>query len=915
MAKEQSEKQDRLKKLENLKKQGITPYPATAKKTHNISAVVEDFSKLDNKKLFLCGRVMSKRGHGKLIFSKFKDESGEIQIVFEQNELGKDKYKNLKNIDVADILEIQGNIFTTQKGEKSVLVKDYRLLSKALEPLPDKWHGIKDEETRYRKRYLDILLNPEVKDMFEKKAIFWQSMRDFLLKKDFLHVKTPVLENTPGGADAAAFATHHNALDTDLYLRISMGELWQKRLMVAGYEKTFEIGRQFRNEGIDPEHLQDYTQMEFYMAYANYEDGMKLVEEMFKHVVKQTFGTYKFKINKFNVDLSKKWERIDYVDLIEKEFKINVIEANEKEIEKICAKNKIEIPDGVGKGRLIDNLMKRARKTVTGPAFLINHPVEVSPLAKRKENDPKRVERYQPLIAGSELGNGYTELNDPLDQADRFAEQAKLREAGDEEAQMHDKEFVEALEHGMPPTTGFGVSERLFSFLMDKPIRECALFPLLRPKHKIDTPVTKKNKVKNITKDEIFYVDNAVMSTFSDLKISYSIVKGVEVKREDKKLEEFKKKNISNKEQAKEKLSNLKILEDYRNIFKKTGVDPTSKKPSPIALLDRLSTGKPLYKINTVVDAVNLVVMKYGISMGAFDYDKIKFPSALRFAEAGEEFLPILEKKSKKIKAGELVYADQEKIICRDLNYRDSEYTKITEKTKNVILYIDGASSTSQEEVDQALKEAEELIIKFCGGEKNMNNTDFNIPREESLKLLQEHMKDQANLNHSREAEVIMRALAKHLNEDQELWGALGLLHDVDWEYGVDTHCAKCRDILNEAGYDDFFIETIISHGYGASDCAQGALKNKKRETKIQYALAAAETITGLIYASALVRPDKKLASVKVKSIKKKFKDKSFAAKVDREVIKECENLGLELSEFLEISLQAMQEISDEIGV
>ncbi|MBI5222177.1 MAG: lysine--tRNA ligase, partial [Candidatus Magasanikbacteria bacterium] len=370
----------------------------------------------------------------------------------------------------------------THKGEPTVLVKNWTLLAKALLPLPDKFHGLQDEELRLRKRYLELISNPELKELFRQKSRFWQATREFLLKEGFLEVETPVLESTCGGADANPFVTHLNALDMDVYLRISMGELWQKRLMVAGFEKTFEIGRQFRNEGMSREHLQDYTQMEFYWAYADDEKGMELVEKLIKHVAKETFGTLKFDTGEFKVvDLSKKWEKIDYTDTIKKILRIDVLKASEKEIRTKLDGLKIEYEKHETKGRLIDSLWKHCRKSIKGPAFLVGNPVVVSPLAKRCDDNPKLTHRFQPIIGGSELGNGYAELNDPLDQAERFKEQTKMREAGDMEAQMHDKDFIEALEHGMPPTCGFGFSERLFAVLADRPIRDCVLFPLVKP--------------------------------------------------------------------------------------------------------------------------------------------------------------------------------------------------------------------------------------------------------------------------------------------------------------------------------------------------------------------------------------------------------------------------------------------------
>ena len=481
-----SEREDRIKKLAELKEKGIDPYPAKAKRSHLINGVLGDFKKLEKAKktITIVGRLRSKRSHGNLTFSNLQDQSGTIQVALSKKEVGDDEYKNfIKLMDMGDFIEITGICFVTHKGEQSIMATSWKILSKALRPLPDKWHGFKDEEERLRRRYLDIIFDENVHDMIERRSKFWNSIREFLEKKGFLEVETPVLETTTGGADARPFATHHNALDMDVYLRISMGELWQKRLMVAGLEKTFEIGRQFRNEGMDAEHLQDYTQMEFYWAYANYEDGMKLVEDLFKYVAEETFGTLKFQIGKFDIDLGKKWARYDYQETVKKYTGIDILNTDLKQIEKKLKDLKIEYDKkGFNITRAIDNLWKYCRKQIAGPGFLVGVPTTISPLAKSFEDNQELTQRFQPIIAGSELGNGYSELNDPIDQAERFKEQQKLREAGDEEAQMFDHEFVEALEYGMPPTCGFGMSERVFSFLMNKSTRECQIFPLMKPK-------------------------------------------------------------------------------------------------------------------------------------------------------------------------------------------------------------------------------------------------------------------------------------------------------------------------------------------------------------------------------------------------------------------------------------------------
>ena len=512
----------RIEKLKKLEASGILAYPAKTKRTHTIKQALESFfpperdpakggTKLAKAKkcVVLSGRIMAQRGHGGATFLDIQDGSRatsdvartratsdvsatKIQVLLKEDKLGEKGYKFFLDVfDIGDFVEIKGKLFTTKRGEKTIEAEDYKMLAKSLLPLPEKWHGICDIEECLRKRYLDILFHPEVKAMIEKRAIFWNSIREFLMEKGFLEVETPVLETTPGGADARPFITHHNALDMDIYLRISMGELWQKKLMVAGFEKTFEIGRQFRNEGMDAEHLQDYTQMEFYWGYADFEMGMEMVEEMYKYVAKKTFGTLKFKIHGFDVDFSKKWEKYDYTSTIAKYTGVNIDTASLSEMEKALQKLKIDYDEkGFNITRAIDNLWKHCRKNISGPGFLINVPVVMEPLAKKMEpaspsqggKNSQKVQRFQVILAGSEMGKGYSELNDPLDQAERFLEQQKLRDKGDEEAQRYDKDFIEALEYGMPPTCGFGVSERLFSFLMDKPSRDCQIFPLMKPK-------------------------------------------------------------------------------------------------------------------------------------------------------------------------------------------------------------------------------------------------------------------------------------------------------------------------------------------------------------------------------------------------------------------------------------------------
>lgn len=479
-----NERDDRLKKMEEFINNGVNPYPAKVKRDFGIGSVLADFESLadSQKEFYIVGRLRSKREHGNLAFANLEDASGNIQLAFSKKDIGVEAYKSfLKLIDVADFIEVKGSVFLTHKGEKSVMVKEWKLLTKALRPIPDAWYGLKDEDELFRKRYLDLLLNKDLRDLFYKKALFWEVTRDFMKRHGFFEVETPTLEVTTGGAEANPFKTHHDDFDIPVYLRISIGELWQKRLMAAGYEKVFEIGRAYRNEGSSPNHLQEFTNMEFYWAYADYEMGMKLAQELYQEIALKVFGKTKFKTREFEYDLAGEWPRIDYRDEVLKQTGVDVLKTSEEEMKKKLEELKVKY-EGDNRERLTDTLWKYCRKNIAGPVFLINHPKLVSPLAKAKPENPELTERFQIIIAGAEIGNGFSELNDPIDQYNRFKLQQELIDRGDKEAMMPDWEFVEMLEHGMPPTCGFGFGERLFAFLVDKPIRETTLFPLMKPK-------------------------------------------------------------------------------------------------------------------------------------------------------------------------------------------------------------------------------------------------------------------------------------------------------------------------------------------------------------------------------------------------------------------------------------------------
>ena len=472
----------RIKKLSRLRELGIDPYPNGFPHRDLVRVARE---KAVGTVVRVAGRLVLWRRHGGATFATLRDQSDQIQIHLRRDTLGTDAYEVVKLLDVGDFVGVEGALFITKSGELTVEVHQLTVLTKALLPLPEKWHGLTDPETRVRKRHLTLLTDPEAREVLVQRARFVRSIRTFLEREDFLEVATSALERIPGGADAEPFVTHHNALDADYYLRISL-ELAHKRLLVGGFERVYEIGRVFRNEGISREHLQDYDLLEFYWTYADLEELKQLVQRFYTTVIEETFGTLKLTYGDDELDFAPPWPESDYFELFREIAGVDLNDYPTVESLRPIVKEHVgsEPEPGLGRGRLIDMIYKRAiRPTLTRPQFLVNHPVDISPLAKRDPDDPSRVQRLQVLIAGSEVGNGFAELNDPLDQRERFEEQQRLREAGDREAQMLDEEFLEALEYGMPPTAGFGVSiERWLMYLTNRPsIRDVVAFPLTRP--------------------------------------------------------------------------------------------------------------------------------------------------------------------------------------------------------------------------------------------------------------------------------------------------------------------------------------------------------------------------------------------------------------------------------------------------
>jgi lysyl-tRNA synthetase class 2 len=478
----------RIEKLKKLRELGINPYPAQSVKDYPNKYIVDNFDKFKGRLVTLTGRLMSHRKHGNIIFGHLQDESGNIQLFIQSSELGETNcdtqsigFKDLKLLDIGDFLEVKGEVMKTSSGEISLKAKRLKLLAKSVRPLPEKWEGLQDEELIFRRRYLDLIMNPKRREFFKRKAKFWEMCRGFMKKEGFLEVETPILEHVTGGADARPFMTHHNALDEDFYLRIST-ELYQKRLIGGGFEKIFTLGPNFRNEGIDEEHLQEYYQLEWYWAYADYRKNMNLVKKLFQHLAKEVYGKTKFTSHGHEFDLSANWQEIDYVKIIKEKLDIDIFNDPKEKMLQVLKANGIVLEGLANKPRIIDNLWKIIRKNIAGPAFLMGIPKFISPLAKSRSDDERLTERFQVIIGGTELGNGYSELNDPFDQYERFREQQNAREMGDEEAQMMDIDYIEMLEYGMPPTSGYGQSERVFWILEDVPARAATLFPQMKKK-------------------------------------------------------------------------------------------------------------------------------------------------------------------------------------------------------------------------------------------------------------------------------------------------------------------------------------------------------------------------------------------------------------------------------------------------
>jgi len=489
MAQLEKIKKVRIAKLKDLKKHLILPYPQRVKRTHTISEALKQFSKLtkSKKEIFLVGRIKSLRAHGALTFLDLEDGTAKIQALLSKTNLGEKAYRFfLKDFDIGDFVNLRGVLFTTKKGEKTIKVSDYKILAKSFKPLPEKWHGLKDVEERYRKRYLDLIFNKEIKEKFILRSKIISEIRKFLEKEGFLEVETPILQPLYGGGRAKPFKTYLEALDINLYLRISP-ELYLKRLLVGGFEKVFEIGKCFRNEGVDRFHNPDFTMLEFYWAFKDYKDIMKFTERMIFSLVKKIFKKTKINYQGKEIDFSLPWPRIEFEALFRKETGLDYETINREVLFKKAKSLGLEIEENLPKFEIGDEIFKKIiRPKIYPPTFVIHYPLGFQILAKALEKNPKKLANFQLIIAGTEIVNAFSELNDPLEQKKRFEEQRKLFQKGYQQAHPIDEDFLEALEYGMPPAGGFGMGiDRLVMILTNSySLREVILFPLMKPKGK-----------------------------------------------------------------------------------------------------------------------------------------------------------------------------------------------------------------------------------------------------------------------------------------------------------------------------------------------------------------------------------------------------------------------------------------------
>ena len=622
--------QIRRQKLQELLDANENPYVHEKfDNANNTKDILDNFEEFDEKEVKIAGRIMSKRGHGKVNFMDLQDSVGRIQLFNKVNELGEENYAKVKNMDIGDIVGVEGTIFKTQSGEISIRTKSVVLLSKSLQILPEKWHGLKDPDLRYRQRYVDLIMNPEIKDTFIKRSKIISAIREFLDTRGFLEVDTPILNTIAGGANARPFITHHNTLDIDMYLRIA-NELYLKRLIVGGFDKVYEMGRMFRNEGMDHTHNPEYTAIELYQAYADYNDMMNITEELVAFVCEKVNGSTKAQFGETEIDFTPPWRRITMVDAIKEYADINFDEIETDEQAREVAKaNNVEIRDNMSRGEVINECFEHfCEEKLVQPTFVLGHPVEVSPLAKRNPDDERYTHRFEAFVCTKEIANAFSELNNPIDQKERFLKQVEARENGDDEAQMMDYDFLNALEVGLPPTGGLGIGvDRLIMMLTNnESIRDIMLFPTMKPvgnnassnsKDGEDNTKAKKLDLSKV-KVESLFEDFVDFDKFSESDFRVVKVKSCEEVPKSKKLLKFTLNDGSGKDRI--ILSGIKNYYNAEDLVGKTLLAITNLPPRK--MMGEESCGMLLSAICEYEgeEVLNLIMLDENIPAGSKIY-------------------------------------------------------------------------------------------------------------------------------------------------------------------------------------------------------------------------------------------------------------------------------------------------------
>lgn len=751
---------NRSAKLAEIRALGIDPYPAKFTPTQTAHALQHKYESRElagseeaeagkTEHVLLAGRLVLFRAMGKNAFAHLQDPTGRIQLMFNRDqteveglpsspELTPIKFIE-KKIDLGDIIGVEGHLFRTHTGELTVYVKKLTLLCKTLLPLPDKHAGLTDKGVRYRKRWLDLITHQEVADSFRLRSKILHLIRNYCDKTGFMEVETPILQNIYGGAAARPFTTELHAQHQTMFLRISL-EISLKKLLVGGMERIYEISKVFRNEGIDRTHNPEFTMLEAYAAYWDYNDMMVFTEKLFEYLALELFGKTNITIQRegtdYNIDLKAPWKRMSMKEAVRHYGKINVDDLSDDQMRKLLLEKEHDPKEinSAPRGILIAKLFEEfAEEHLIQPHHIIDHPIETTPLCKL-HRDPKLrkeqlVERFESFILGSEMCNAYTELNDPELQRQLLVEQNAKKDAGDEEAHPLDEEFIEAICQGMPPAGGLGIGiDRLVMLLTQAPsIRDVLFFPIMR--------ADEGGALVKRSTQGLFSIDPAITAAYPHAKMGVLICKGLSNEGSYPEIESLLR---ATEEEVRQKytvegLATLPKIADWREAYRKFGFSPSAHRSSVEALLRRVLQGKQLPSISPIVDLYNIVSIKYVLAAGGDDLDKVEGGITLTIADGSELFIMLGTDKPEPIKKGEVIYRDDKEVLCRSWNYRECEKTKITPATKNVCLVLEGLEHTNIDELHAAISTLKQLLQKYCQGSYQEFFLDKNLV-EASLK-------------------------------------------------------------------------------------------------------------------------------------------------------------------------------------